>query len=291
MLDWDDLRSFLAIARNHTLSGAARELGVQQSTMSRRLDALEERAGVRLLQKTPSGYVLTNAGEAALAHVERMEQEALAVELTVAGQDERLDGVVRLTTVGSLAVSVLSPVLASFRARYPGITLEVFTENHVLSLSRREADLSLWPARPEGNELVARKILEIPYGLYASADYLARVGSPDLRAGAPGHSVIARDEAGRGYPEMAWLESVASLATVALRTTSTGLHVAAAVAGIGLAVLPVTLAEREAQLVALDTPGPAPQRELWLAVHEDTRRTPRIRALMEALAVGLKAQL
>ncbi len=288
MLDWDDLRSFLAIARSGTLSGAARELGVQQSTMSRRLDALEERAGVRLLQRTPSGYRLTTAGEAALAHVERMEQEALAVELTVAGQDERLEGLVRLTTVGSLAVNLLPPVLAAFRTRYPAITLEVFTENHVLSLSRREADLSLWPARPEGNELVARKILDIPYGLYASADYLATHGLPELRAGAPGHSVITRDESGRGYPEMVWLTSMTSLATIALRTISTGLQVAAAVAGMGIAALPIALAEDTA-LVRLATTGPEPSRELWLAVHQDTRSTPRVRALMEALASGLKA--
>jgi len=99
MLDWDNLRTFLAIARSHTLSGAARELGVRQSTMSRRLDTLEARAGVKLLQKTPSGYLLTPAGAAALGHVERMEQEALAAELTVTGRDERLEGVVRLTTV------------------------------------------------------------------------------------------------------------------------------------------------------------------------------------------------
>ena len=288
MLDWDELRTFLAIARRRTLSGAARELGVRQSTMGRRLDALESHAGVQLLQKTPTGYVLTAAGDAALAHVERMEQEALAVELTVAGRDERLEGTVRLTTVASLAVSLLPPVLASFRARYPGITVEVLTETHVLSLSRREADVSLWSERPTGNELVARKVLDITYGLYASSDYLGRAGRPDLDAGAPGHSIIARDEAGRGWPEMVWLESLTPRANVALRTISTDLQVAAAGAGLGLAALPDALAAR-AHLVSLDVPGPKPQREIWIAAHQDTRNSPRIRALMDALAAGLRA--
>ena len=283
MLGWDDLRSFLAIARRRTLSGAARELGVRQSTMSRRLDALEDRAGVRLLHKTPTGYVLTEAGETALAHVERMEQEALAVELGVAGRDERLEGVVRLTTVGTIAVSLLPPLLAAFRTRYPGITLDVITENRAVSLSRREADLSLWPLRPEGNELIARKILDISYGLYANADYLARTGRPDLDAGSPGHSIIVRDEAGRSLPEMVWLGGLASRATIALRTYNTDLQVAAAAAGLGLCALPDVLAKR-AHLVDLDAPGPRPQRELWLAVHQDTRNSPRIRALMDALA-------
>lgn len=289
MLDWDELRTFLAIARSHTLSGAARDLGVRQSTMSRRLDALELHAGVRLLQKTPTGYVLTHAGEVALAHVERMEQEALAVELTVAGHDERLEGTVRLTTVGALAISLLPPVLAAFRARYPRITVEVVTETRVLSLARREADLSLWPERPMGNELIARKVSEIPYGLYASPDYLARNGTPDLTAGAPGHDVILRPEVDRSYPDMVWMASLTSQAAVALRTGNTDLQLAAALAGIGLVALPDQLAVNRT-LTRLSVAGPNPRRELWLAVHHDTRRTPRISALMDALVNGLRVE-
>lgn len=289
MLDWDELRTFLAIARSHTLSGAARDLGVRQSTMSRRLDALELHAGVRLLQKTPTGYVLTHAGEVALAHVERMEQEALAVELTVAGHDERLEGTVRLTTVGALAISLLPPVLASFRARYPHITVEVVTETRVLSLARREADLSLWPERSMGNELIARKVSEIPYGLYASPDYLARNGTPDFTAGAPGHDVILRQDIDRSYPDMVWMASLTGQAGVALRTGNTDLQLAAAVAGVGLAALPDPLAVNRA-LTRLSVAGPNPRRELWLAVHHDTRRTPRISALMDALVNGLRVE-
>lgn len=287
MLGWDDLRTFLAIARSHTLSGGARELGVRQSTMSRRLDALEGRAGVKLLQKTPTGYMLTAAGDAVLAHVERMEQEALAAEFAVTGRDERLEGLVRLTTVGALAVSVLPPVLVEFRAQYPGITVEVITETHVMSLSRREADLSLWPGRPEGNELIARKIADIPYHLYASAEYLMRAGQPDLAGGAPGHSVILRPDSERNYPEMVWMASLTGAANVALRTGNTDLQLAAAEAGMGLACLPDRLATRRA-LTRLEARGPMPSRDLWLAVHQDTRRTPRIHALMEALSSKLR---
>jgi DNA-binding transcriptional LysR family regulator len=287
MLDWDELRTFLAIARSHTLSGAARDLGVRQSTMSRRLEALEVRAGVRMLQKTPTGYVLTPAGESALAHVERMEQEALAVELTVAGHEERLEGIVRLTTIGAIAVSLLPPVLAKFRVRYPNIVVEVVTESRVLSLARREADLSLWPARPMGNELVARKVSSIPFSLYASPDYLSRRGTPDLAAGAPGHEVILRPDAERNDPVMAWVVSLTSQAAVALRTGNTDLQLAAAAAGMGLAALPDELAGSQA-LTRLPTVGPKPSRELWLAVHHDTRSTPRISALMDALVSSLR---
>ena len=183
MLDWDDLRSFLAIARHRTLSGAARALSVQQSTMGRRLDALEERAGVTLLQKTPGGYVLTAAGEAVLGHVERIEQEAHAIERTVTGRDVRLEGSVRLTTVETMAVEVLTPILTAFLARYPGITLDLVTDTRTLSLSRREADVAVRMMRPEGHELVARKVGEVGFGLYASPGYLERMGMPDLQGG------------------------------------------------------------------------------------------------------------
>ncbi|MBO0711716.1 MAG: LysR family transcriptional regulator [Acetobacteraceae bacterium] len=287
MLGWDDLRTFLAIARSHTLSGAARALGVRQSTMGRRLDALEARAGVRLLSKTPTGYVLTKAGEAALAHVERMEEEALAVEFAVAGRDERLEGVVRLTTVGTLAVSVLPQLLTQFHARYPAITIEVLTETRALSLSRREADLSLWPERPTGNELIARRIGEIPFGLYASPDYLAQRGPPDFTAGAPGHSVILRNRPGMDAPEMVWMTSLTAAAGVALRTVGTDFQLAAAEAGLGLACLPARLTANH-RLSEIQTPSPAPKRGLWIAVHQDTRATPRVRALMDALVTGLR---
>jgi DNA-binding transcriptional LysR family regulator len=289
MLDWDDLRSFLAIARHRTLSGAARALSVQQSTMGRRLDALEERAGVILLQKTPGGYVLTAAGEAVLGHVERIEQEAHAIERTVTGRDVRLEGSVRLTTVETMAVEVLTPILTAFLARYPGITLDLVTDTRTLSLSRREADVAVRMMRPEGHELVARKVGEVGFGLYASPGYLERMGMPDLQAGAPDHRIILTLDELAGVVDMAWIRETLGQAQVALRTNSRYAHAAAAEAGVGIAGLSHYLAEGR-DLVRLPTPMPTPRREVWLAVHEDTRHTPRIRALMEALTAGLKEQ-
>lgn len=289
MLDWDDLRSFLAIARHRTLSGAARALSVQQSTMGRRLDALEERAGVVLLQKTPGGYLLTGAGEAVLGHVERIEQETLAIERTITGRDVRLEGVVRLTAVETMAADILTPMLTAFLARYPGITLELVADSRTLSLSKREADVALRMARPEGHELVARKVGEVGYGLYASPDYLERTGVPDFEAGAPGHRIIVTLEELAGIADMAWMTRTLGQAQIALRTNSRYAHAAAAEAGVGMAGLAHYLAEGR-DLVRLRPPQPAPRREVWLAVHEDTRHTPRIRALMDALTAGLREQ-
>ncbi len=143
MLDWDDLRTFLMIARHRTLSGAARALQVQQPTMGRRLEALEQRAGATLLQKTPAGYVLTPAGEAVLANVERIEAATLAVERLIAGKDLRLEGTIRLTTIETLAAEILSPVIAAFRLTHPAVQVEIVAATRSLSLTKREADVAL----------------------------------------------------------------------------------------------------------------------------------------------------
>ena len=286
MLDWDDLRHFLAIARHRTLSGAARALHVQQSTMGRRLDALQARAGATLLQKTPSGYTLTPAGESVLAHAERMEGEALAAERAVTGRDVRLAGLIRLTTLETLLVEVLTPILAGFCERYPDITVDVLVDQRILSLSRREADIALRLTRPEGNELVARRVGSVGYGLYASGAYLARHGRPDAAAGCPGHRAILPEEDLAHLPTFAWGTQATREATIAFRTNSYHGQAAAAEAGIGVAGLPHYLARRY-NLTRIEAP-PGPGRDLWLAVHEDTRHTPRIRALTDALSAGLR---
>src|ERR1700722_5149135 len=122
MLEWDDLRFFLVIARHGTLSAAARSLGVQQSTMGRRLEAIEQRVGARLLQRTSNGFQPTEAGAAILVNAERMESEALAIERAISGKDERLEGTIRITVVEVLAAEVLAPILAGFQIKYPEIT-------------------------------------------------------------------------------------------------------------------------------------------------------------------------
>ena len=286
MLDWDDLRHFLAIARNGTLSGAARALHVQQSTMGRRLDALQSRAGATLLQKTPSGYTLTPAGESVLAHAERMEAEALAAERAITGRDVRLAGLVRLTTVETVFLEILIPILAEFSARYPDITIDVVVDSRVLSLSRREADIALRLSRPEGNELVARRVGTVSFALFASDAYLAAYGRPDVAAGSPGHRVLLPEDDAMHFPVFAWGASLTREAAIALRTNNVHGRAAAAAAGMGLATLPHFLARRH-DLVQVEAPR-APDRELWIAVHEDTRHTPRIRALTDALSTGLQ---
>jgi DNA-binding transcriptional LysR family regulator len=289
--DWDDLRVFLTIARHRTLSAAARVLGVRQPTMGRRLAALEARLGTRLLQRTPSGYVLTAAGEAVLGNVERIETEALSVARQIAGKDIRLEGTVRLTTVETLAALVLAPAFASFRARHPLVELEVVAIPTSLSLLKREADVALRLAPFRQNDIVARKVGQMASALYASPDYLAQRGMPDWSNGAEGHDLILTEADLRDTLGMAWLRQIAPNARVALSTNSRLLQRDAARAGIGLACLARYLADGEAGLVRLDGPAdaePAPRRDLWLGVHQDLRHTPRIRAFTDILHQALR---
>jgi DNA-binding transcriptional LysR family regulator len=279
-MDWDDLRSFLAIARNRSLSGAARELGLQQSTMSRRLEAMEARAGARLLQKTPRGYELTPLGEAVLGNAERMEAEAIAVERVVQGRDVALSGVVRLTTVEVIANLVLPRAIAALHAQYPGISVDVLSESRSLSLSKREADLAIRMTRFEGNELVSRRMATSGTALYASSDYLARHGVPPEGTD---HAIIAVLEDQAYMPEAVWLRDVMAGARVAVRTNSRDAQLAYAKAGLGVVCLPCFLADGVDGLERIEALGAGPQREIWLGVHADLRHMPRIRAVMDVI--------
>jgi len=160
MLDWNDFRVFLSVARAGTLSGAARLMGVDQSTMSRRLAALESSAGARLFDRTPDGYLLTAAGEAVRGRVEDLESGALGIERQLLGHDARPTGPVRLASSDSFASWFLVPRLAGLFADYPGISLQLVAGNQAVNLSRREADISLRLSKPQEPNLIARRLGE-----------------------------------------------------------------------------------------------------------------------------------
>ena len=285
-MDWDDLRSFLAIARTRSLSGAARELGLRQSTMSRRLAAMEQRAGARLLTRTPSGYALTPLGEAVLGNAERMEAEAIAIERAVQGRDVALSGLVRVTAVDVIASRLLPPAIAALQARYPAICVDVLTEGRSLSLSRREADIAIRMTRFEGNELFTRRLALAPNALYAAPAYLAAHADP-LAGGEQAIITVLEDQT--HLPEPLWLAQMVPGARVALRSNSRETQMQAAVAGLGVVCLARYQGDHAAGLVRLDAP-PGPVREIWLGVHADLRQMPRIRAMIEAIDSEFAAQ-
>ncbi len=287
MLQWDDLRIFLAIARSGTLSKAAVALGVRQTTVGRRLEALEERTGAKLLQKTPSGYILTPAGQAILDHVEKIETDIRSVASVIDGHDTRLEGALRLTTIECLATRVLPPILAEFQRNFPRIQLEVDTDRRNLSLTRREADVVLRPAALSQSEITARKVGKIAFGLFASRDYLRSRGVPDWEDGAVGHSIVLAESDLMTLQEMQWFSALANAADVVLRSNDHHFQLAAVQAGAGIGCLPRYLGD-PTNLVRLPPPDPPPERDLWLATRSDLRNIPRIRAFTDFVAQALR---
>jgi DNA-binding transcriptional LysR family regulator len=279
-MDWDDLRTFLAIARHGTLSGAARALGVTQPTMGRRLAAMEERTGARLLQRLPGRFALTPLGESVLGNAERIEVEALSAERTITGRDVALEGVVRLTTVDTLAARIVAPALAALQMAHPGIVVELVPDTRTLSLSKREADIALRMSRFEGHEVVARKVGTLALGLYASPQWQ---GSQKARL-----ITVLDDQA--HLPEAKWLADQFPDAEIAFRSNSREVQVWAAKAGAGIAAIACYRADGEPELVRLRPELPNLTRDIWLGVHSDMRHMPRIRAVMDAIIAALGEQ-
>lgn len=289
MLEWDDLRLLLAIARHGSLTAAARALGVTQPTMGRRAEHLEGRLGTRLFERTAAGVALNALGASLLPLAERMEQSALAAERQIAARGTGLDGLVRITTVEWTGHHLLAPVLAGFCRLHPQVTVELTTGDRVLSLTRHETDIALRPVRFEQDGLVQRRIGATPRGLYASRAYLAERGEPDYAAGCPGHTLITLPESLFTLPQANWLhDTLAPRAHVALQSNSLDVHAAAAVAGAGLVLLPRSIGDALPDLQRLDPPQAPPDRELWLGFHEDLRHTPRVRALVDHVAAELR---
>ena len=293
MDNWNNLRLVLAIARARGLAGAALGLGIDHSTVFRRLNALEDRLGVRLFERLAGGcYEPTPAGALMVTTAERMEDEALALDRAITGRDHRLTGRLRVTSSETLAYRTLTRHLAEFRGEHPGITVELVIENRILSLSRREADIALRPIRPRESDLWGRKLSDVAWTLYGSPTYLASRGGPlSGPAELARHSVIGWEETARGILAADWIGATVPEAAVVFRTNSLISQLVATRAGIGLALLPCYLGDGDPDLVrALETPLAEMSGELWIVTHEDLKGTARVRAFFDLVGSGLAAE-
>jgi len=279
-MDWDDYRLVLAIAEGGSLVAAARRLGVVQSTAFRRLNALEQRLGVRLFERLIGGYAPSAAGRRVIAAAERMAEAANEAERAVTGLDTRLTGTVRVTTADSVAHTLLVKPLAGFLAANTALAVEVTIENRILALTRREADVALRAQRVTEPELVGRKLAAIAWTVYAARTYLGRRAPPSPAEFAQ-HALIGWDEAAAASPALAWLERAAGGRAPAYRANSIVNQLRAAEAGIGLVLLPCFLGDPSPALVRVLPPPSELTRELWIATHRDLRRTARVRAFMD----------
>jgi DNA-binding transcriptional LysR family regulator len=283
-IEWDDLRYFLNLAREKSLSGAARALGTTQPTMSRRLELLETKLGAVLFQRKPSGLELTDIGRQILDHAGSMEDAALAAQRIATGSGAGISGTVRITSSEWIGARLLSPLLAEFCTLHQRMSVELVTDAEALSLTRREVDIAVRFGRFQQEGLVQRKIGNLPFGLYAAPAYLEAMGLPDFRRGGTNAIVIAMNAAlSETVAETKWLRQHLANAHIAFRSNSRDGQAAAAVAGAGLVCLPECLARAYPALRAIATPSPVPSRDVWLGFHRDTRAIPRVRSLVDFL--------
>jgi DNA-binding transcriptional LysR family regulator len=282
MMNWDNARFFLAVARTGTLRGAAVQLNVDQATVGRRIAALEDALSATLFLRTPALLVLTPAGEALLGPAESMEQAALLIERRVAGLDVQLAGTIRVATTDSLGKRFLVPAIAKVRRAHPGIEIVFVTSAQIANLTRREADLAIRTLRPDSPDLIARKLARLESRLYASRDYLAARGEPREGEAFEGHDLVMYQQP--VVPSMwhALCGEPTSRGRAVFQISSTAMLVEATIAGIGIAELPCFRAENEPELVRV-MPHCYNHFDVWLVAHADLYKTARMQTLVAAV--------
>ena len=288
MQNWDDLRYFLAVAREGSMSAAARTLGVAQPTVGRRLAAFERRLGARLFEAHASGQSPTATGRRLRAHAEAMEADVLAALRVASGRDAGIRGLVRVTASEWLIEGVLGNLVAPLIDRHPELTVELIADVKHVSLTRREAEIAIRPSRFQEPDVVALEVATLGFGLYASDGYLAAHGMPSFDDQCEGHRLIAMSESLGKVPDVEWLPKVAGRAHVVVRTNGRLPMRKLAESGVGLACLPHFLGDASQGLRRLAPPIAEPSRALWLGVHRETRAVARVKATVAILRDGLR---
>lgn len=287
-MDWDDLRYFVAVAREGSLAGAARALKVKHSTVQRRVTALEERLGARLFDRTPAGYQLTDAGHE-IGHAARaMEAQAYAIERAATARDLSLAGEVRVTASSVLARQMMV-ALGEFRRLHPAIVLDMVVTEDVLSLANREADVALRVAVEPEPYLVGRRLKPLPFAAHASRHYLERRPEELQKAsGLAAYDWIVYDNASPSNHVAQWERANVPAERVVLRTNLPSLLVDAVRARIGAAMIAQPTADELPDLVAIPGTSLDFGVSLWALTHADLRAVPRVRALLDFLAAEMK---
>lgn len=289
-MDWDNLRYFLELARAGTLVGAARRLGVDHTTVARRIQGLEKDMGAALFAREAAGHRLTEAGRHLQPQVEAMERAFRAVESAAPSSDEGLAGLVRIGATEGFGTVVLAPQLALFAKAHPRLVIDVLAMPRLVQLSRREADIVISLERPVRGSVVVSRLTDYVLELYASVSYLEQQGPIVSRDDLKGHSFISYVDDLLFSKELQYLNELHRPDRFALRSTSILAQYQATVAGAGIAVLPTFIAGNNPALRRV-LPGQASfTRTFWMSMPSETRHVARIQAVWEFVRQTVQAQ-
>jgi DNA-binding transcriptional LysR family regulator len=283
MPDWENLRHFAAMARSGTLSGAARQLAVEHATVARRIAALEEELGLRLVDRRGRRLSLTSAGKRVAELAGQMDAQALAIERAASGERAEVAGQVTVSATPALAAAMLAEPIVGLHRRHPGLLIRVLGETRYLSLEHREADIAVRFGRPTEGELTATKVGVVTFHLYGSRAYLDATTASDW-------TFIGYDEALDATPQQEAVRRLAGDKPLALRSSTVELQVALVRAGGGVAALPDYIAAGDPAL-SRARPEEMARREVWLVFHTDLKSSAPVRTVATWLREELPRRL
>ncbi len=265
-LEWSDIPFILAVCNAGSLAGAARVLGVNHSTVFRRVENVEAKLGVRLFERRSHGYVMTAAGEVFFKHARALNDGMHEIELELSGQDLRLAGDLVVTTTNSL-LHCLSPVFAAFQKAHPAVEMRILTDPRALDLMQREADIALRPTKSPPDRWVGRKLCPVSFATYARTGYV----------GDPMHWIVLNSDYDQSAMNQITRRVKAAEATVTVANTMMGVFDLVR-AGLGVAAMPSYLGEKCPDFSRVHDPDPADTWDLWVLAHPDVRRSARVHA-------------
>ena len=282
-MEWNDLNIILAIGRSGSLSGAARALKMNHSTVFRRINAIEQKSGVRFFERIHTGYILTEAGEAAMRAAEYIDDEVHTLSRELLGRDLRLQGTIRVTAPEGIAMQLLVPHLASFSRSHPEIHIDLAVTSIALHLSRREADLAVRVTNNPPETAIGRRVCGFRFGIYASKNYLKKHHQPILED----CDWLIPDGSSDWFLTSFWKKLGLTRANIVFSSNHIMSIMEAAREGLGIAPLPCFMGDRDKKLVRVIDPPEEMTLALWLLTHPDLRHTARVKALTNYLYTAL----
>lgn len=284
-LDWDNIRFFLEVVRSGSVSRAADQLGVNQTTVSRRIAALEQHFGKKLFERSASGFVVTPVAERLVASAKTMADEASTIERHVMADSHELSGELRITVADICTQHLVMPALYAFTQQYPEVDLEIIATRDELDLTAREADVALRSTDEPPPNLVGKRITELAYAVYGTQDVLERVQATPDSGGIPCITWM-----GDGHTRPPWIEKSFPNTRRVYRSTELGVMLQMTRLGIGMAQMPCALCEPDPLLRRIPCRNVEPGWGLWVLSHVDLRTTARVRIFRDFLVDELEKQ-
>jgi len=285
-LSWDDLQVFLAVVQHGSIPAAARALGVNHSTVLRRIGSLEDALSTRLFDRLPSGYALTSSGNEIAERLAGISEQIDGAQRQLMGVDVEIKGVIRLTSTDTLVHGMLMPLIVGFQERHPGVQVQIVVNNSFLSLTKREADVAIRGSNRPPENLVGRRVGDIQVAPYASRAYLQAAGR---KTKLQDHAWVAPDESLSHLEQAKWLARTVPVERIALRVDSLVGMVDAVEHGAGVGLLLCPLAQARPALVQLEPPDARLDTQIWILTHPDLKQVARIRAFTQFMFDALVA--